>query len=669
MAFRRVIYKNTDDSQQSSPAYVLTFVRWSNRDTINYSTDAQDTRRPLVVINDAISVQAVDSKASTTGSATVVLKAADINYATAVSPGDYLIVNLLNDEKKAVEVAERALVQKNINRYQDGFKGLYKIQKVRRQIVVNEQTGHKVYQYVIHAFSFSEFNTVIYYNPTATKAFRESRLLFLSQFADFWTTTSTDRGNLSNVQKILVKLTKALLGEGLRNKGKGLGIDSTSNDQFKVPKTVANLLGVRGVSGITIPDIYRFVFGIWKGSSNTQISENEVESSVGTIARGFNRGITQIESNQTFFQVGKGGEGERLQGWRLLAAEDFNYKSIWSIIQSYMNSSINEAYTCNRVGVDGNVYPTMIVRQKPFNSQHFETPNKVQGSTSKKNPRVPFTRFFDLPQWRIDPDIIYSIDLGKDEISRVNYVQLYGRSLSVLPSFNESLQARNIYYDQDDIQRHGLKPSIVTSNFDFPLNQGADTTTDANKWAALLFDMLNAGQNRESGTITCYGIVEPICVGDNLVFDGNVYHIEAVSHSLSISAGGRKTFRTNLTVSFGTNLASNRARPVYPQQENTFVDQENIRDYERIQERVLPGISEAQNLPYSERSGNRRLGEQVKNDQERQRDQASFSGPAVNTPAGSRPDRVGINKQAEEQIKKSQSKYRDETLKKDKKGQ
>lgn len=636
MAFTRTIYKNTKDSQQSSPAYVLTFIRWSNRDTINYNTPAEDTRRPLVVINDAVSVQTSESKSSVTGACNITLKAGDINYATAVAPGDFVFVNLLNDENTAVEVAERALGVQPINRYQDGFKGLYKVQKVRRQIVTDPGSGRKTYQYVVHAFSFTEFKTVIYYNPTAVKAFQESRLLFLSLFSDWWSTVSTDRDNLANVQKVLVKLVKALLGEGLRNKSGSLSIEATSNDQFKLPALVGRLMGIQSKRTLTVPDVYHFIFGIWKQASD-KTNEGSPSSNANSIAKGMNPSIKPFTGNSTFFKAGN----ENLQGWRLVAAEDFNYKEIWSIIKSYMNAGINEAYTTNRVAPDGSVYPTMIIRQKPFNSEHFTSPPQVNNKKGDKGPSTPFTRYFELPRWRVDPDIIYSLDLGKDEIARVNYVQLYGRSVSIVPGYNESLQAQNIFFDQDDIQRHGLKPAIITSNFDFPLKRG-DTNSDAKRWAWLLFDMLNAGQNRESGTLVCYGIVEPISVGDNLVLDGNVYHIESVTHTMQVQAGGRKTFRTTINLSFGTNLASDRTRPVYPQQENTFTQFETERDYEKIQEKILPGITDTQFLPYSE-GKSRTRGDVTANDQERQDNQASFTRPAKGQAGPGRASTVGVN--------------------------
>lgn len=619
MAFTRTVLKNSLDSHQASPAYVLTFVRWSNRDTVNYNTPAEDTRRPLVVINDAVAIQVSDSKASVTGSCNITLKAGDINYSTAVAPGDFVFVNLLNNENDAVRVAQKALGAQAINRYEDGFKGLYKVQKVRRQLISDPGTGQKMYQFVINAFSFSEFNTIVYYNPTAAKAFKESRLLFLSNFADWWGNFATKKeGGISNLQKILIALTKALFGTGLTNKSRVFGKEATSNDQFTMPALVGRLMGNSG-SKFYVSDVYHFIYGIWKNkqTNNSQNASADAES----IAKGMNPSIKAIQNDSTFFEAGT----TKLQGFRLLSAEDFNYKTIWSIIKAYMNPAINEAYTTNRVALNGSVYPTLIVRQKPFTSEHFTQPAQVQGKKGKKGPETPYTKFFELPRWRINPDLLYSMDLGKDEVGRINYVQLFGRSISILPGLNEALQARNIFFDRDDIKRHGLKPAIVTTNFDFVFDGKTDVATKAKAWSWLLFDMLNGLQNKESGTLVSYGIQEPIAVGDNLEFDGNVYHIESVSHTLQIQPNGTKAFRTSINVSHGVSLESNVQKPVYPQQEHTFTEFERQRDYNR--EQILPGLSDTQFLPYSE-GKSRTLGELTATTEERQSEQATFTRPS-----------------------------------------
>jgi len=586
MAYTKQIPQNPTGVYQTSPSYVLSFIRWFNRDTINYDDTEPQVSHPLVVVNDAVSIQVSESKSRLTGVLNIILKAGDINYATTLSPGDYVLVNLVNSEEKAIDIAQRAEGLRPINNYGDGFKGVYKIQKVRRQVIVDPNSGIKRYQFVVHAFSYTELNTTIYYNPTAVASFKKSKLLFIAQFADFWSEVSGSNKNLSNVQKVLVELTKALLGVGL-NKYADLTISATQNAQFIAPRFLGRLLGVEG-SNLSIVDIYHFIYGVWKGvfSQTTHL----------TPGQGFNPNIENVKGNKTFFQT-KGGASSRLKGYRLLSAEDFNQKQLWSILLSYSNGAINESYTSTRVGLDNKVYPTLIFRQKPFNSKHFESPNKINNVSSKKKIDYYHTKFFELPRWKIDPSLIYNIDLGKDEVSRVNFLQLYGRSIAINDNINQALQAENIFFDQEDIQRHGMHPAIITSGFDFPVED--DLKKQSKDWAYLLFDMLNAGQLRESGTISCVGIEEPIAVGDNLNFDNSIYHIETVTHNMIIDhTTGKKQFRTHLVLSFGTSLDSDKTTAVYPQMQFSDTLKERIRD--RRHEEILPGYSDTEDIPYSE---------------------------------------------------------------------
>lgn len=602
MAYVRNLYQNTRDSHQTSPAYVLTIVRWNNRDTVNYKEPNELTRKNFVVINDAIDIQIGESKSNITGSLNVTLMAGDINYATAFHPGDYIIVNLLNDEKKAMEVYNRASDGLPINRYEDGFKGLYKIQKIRRQIVTDPSSGKKTYQFMLHAFSFTELNSVIYFNPTAAAALGGNEKLFLTRFSDFWSGIVTSD---SNVQSLHMKLTKALLGSGLNKSD--FTISESQNAEFIVPPSVSALMN-RGNGKKTITDIYNFIYGVWKANgASTETNPNSDNIKPGV---GFNPNIKAFKSDKNFFVV-SGGNAAQLKGYNTVQVEDFNQKKIWSIMQTYSNSAINESYTANRVGIDGNVYPSIIVRQKPFNSVHFgSSDRKVNG---KKNAPIDYshTKFLEIPRWKISPSLIYGIDLGKDDIGRINFVQLYGRSLSVVADVNQAYQAFNIFFDQEDIKRHGMRPAVITSNFDYPQSTSL-SDLQAKSWSWLLFDMLNGMHLRESGTISCYGIEEPIAVGDNIEFDNAVYHIEGISHKMSMDvASGIKSFRTQLTVSFGTGLDSNRNIPAYPQMEKTDSLTERLRDKEGI----YPGFSDTQHLPRAE--GNSRiLGEEVKKTEE-----------------------------------------------------
>jgi hypothetical protein len=597
--FTQSIRKNTEDSHQASPAYVITFVRWANRDPVNYqdpqnpNTDpTQQVRDPLVVISDCINLNVSNSKSGLSSSCTATLLAGEINYSTAVHPGDYMIVNMLNYESDAVKVAQKALAQQSINKYEDGFKGVYKIQKVRRRLTVNPESGTKQVAYTVHAFGFTELNTVIYYNPAISEKFASSDVLFIAQFADFWSQFATSKDNTKKVQIVLKYLIKAILGKGINRND--FTIPATQNNQFIIPQLLGKLLN-RPISKVAT-DIYNFYFGIWSlatGSTNETPGQN------------FNSMFEQWDQDTNFYKV----KGDReMQGWRLLAAENWNFKQIWSILGSYLNGAINEMYTTYRVGPDNFVYPSIIARQKPFSSDHFLNPNRINNVDNLPAVNTAHTKFSSIPRWRISPDLLYDIDLGKDEASRVNFVQVFGRSIAASDQENQASQIGlgNFFFNPIDVKRHGLKPSVITTEFDFPGGTG-ENVKQSRAWAYLLFDMMYAGELRESGTLTFYGIQDPISVGDNIEFDNNIYHIESVNHILQIAPDGKKLFRTSLTLSFGTSLDSDSTAPVYPQMENTFSDNERSDDYSN--ERILPGNSDTQDIPYD---STRKDGEKIR---------------------------------------------------------
>lgn len=579
-AYTREIVKNTPDSHQTSPAYVLTFVRWANRDTVNYSGDKFTARKPMVVINDCVDLTVSENKRNVTSSCTIVLKSGDINYATALSPGDFVTANIVNSEGERDGLVEKIKKSKPINHYKDGFKGVFKVQKVSRKFSVSPETGIKSYFYIVQAYGFTELNTLIYFNPTAAAAFQKTRLFFLAQFGkNVSNLFDTNRGE-SNIADILKRLTKAMLGVGIKNK-KEPTMPTTQNKGFIYPKEIAELLNRKGAK--TCSDIYNFIIGTWKSFKPAGQDKDP--------GKMFNQYMKSFGGDETFYKMHKG----KLEGWKVLSPSDFNNKQIWSVLQSYSNPAVNESYTTTRIGEDGYVYPTVIFRQKPFTSLHF-----------KPTKHIPLTRFLGLPRWKVSPDLITGYELGKDEAARINFIQVYGRSMSMCDQYNSSLQATNIFFDQDDIIKHGMKPVTITTGFDYPIKE-KNPIFQAKEWSELLFDMLNAGQLRESGNVTCIGIQEPIAVGDNLEFDNSVYHIESITHRYAVSPDGRKIFRTILQVTFGTGLDSTKSKPVYPQMDNQDANAERERDW--FEGGFLPGITDVQHLP---ENPNRSDGEKTK---------------------------------------------------------
>lgn len=550
---------------QTSPAWVLTFVRWQSRvpsrDGANLNLSV---REPLVVVNDCVSVSTAWEKGSHTPAMQAMLKLGDIDYMTALAPGDFVFVNMLDSPEEAIRVAQSAKKARSINHEHDGFKGFYRVQSVRKLIQVDPGTGIKTTSVQIQGYAFTEFNNVIYFNPyLITEAQKSNDFLFLTNLSTAWQQSVVNKPN-NTVQYIVKLLVQFFIGNGPNAESSQIkdfsNLKITQNTHFYMPREVGSLMGLSRVE--SAKDVYIYLFGVQKYQAGSEATE---------LAEGMNPVIKNIDGR--FYDT-----GNPCQGYAWVKAEFWNQVSAWSIINQYLNAPINEIYNCFRLDRNGRILPTMVMRQMPFSSE------KYSGTA---------TKFLNLPRWRISPDLIYSINLGRDEAARTNFVQLFGRNLALANpelGITQQISQGNFDVDIEDVRKHGLRPIVFNSNFD--LNFAEKSITLAPTWAKLMGDAIIGSHLKVSGSITCAGIVEPIAVGDNLELDGIVYHIESITHMASVTGNGEKTFKTTLSLSHGVDIRSTAAGTQYAYMSNVTAKSENDRDYER--ERLLPGISDSQ---------------------------------------------------------------------------
>jgi hypothetical protein len=559
---------------QTSPAWVLSFVRWENRDTHRTKTvSATEVRDPLVVENDCIQLNVTTSKGSLTPSMSATLVQTDVNYLASVAPGDFVFVNMLNWLDDARRVADQARARKAINGVKDGFKGIFKVQGVRRVITTDPNTGTKIVLVRINGYAFTEFNNTIYFNPYLLEAQdQNNQLLFASYIGNDWASLVNEKG-LVNVQDILAVLIQSLIGTGISEQGRTdkNGTVKSPNVHFFIPQLVGNLLGITGAKAAK--DIYSYLFGI----------QSYASGSAQSLGGGMNpQGLVSKFGNFRY-------TGTPCQGDSLVKPEYWNQVKTWAILNQYTNAPLNELYTCFRVTPTNRVMPTLVFRQVPFTTEDFANGNYT------------VTRFMNLPRWKISPALVIDQDIGRDEAARVNFVQYFGRSsLGVAGSdIAQEIAQGNYVYDIDDVQRSGLRPYIVTTQFDEPT-----TVSKAYRspfWAKIMGDALIGGHLKFNGTLFCAGLVDPIAVGDNLEFDGIVYHIEQITHACSISVGdGRKVFRTTINLSSGLSVESSSQGTKYPEMTYTNANDERNVDWNGNQ--ILPGVSESQDVHYRNQS-------------------------------------------------------------------
>ena len=197
----------------------------------------------------------------------------------------------------------------------------------------------------------------------------------------------------------------------------------------------------------------------------------------------------------------------------------------------------------------------------------------------------------------MSPDLIYNLNFSKNESLRFNLIHIIGstndsqKDLAIQAFANSD--SSNVYVDEIDIQRHGLRPYTKISNFDW--TDAQDTIGYSPQWAALCFDWVYGGHLRLNGTISCVGIEDDICIGDNLQLHNTVFHIESIQHVAGISPDGKKMFRTNLSLTHGMDKRSSTKKPVYPEMDFTDTLRDRIDDYESG-EQILPGFSDTQDI-------------------------------------------------------------------------
>jgi hypothetical protein len=580
MAYIKDIVPNSPDSHQTAPAYMLTFVRWGVRDTntINDINLGISVKEPLIVINDCVSLNVSMSKRSHIQGASMVLLAGEVNYSAAVAPGDFVFINMLDNDEKLFgkggshskynknSLFDRALNKQPINGSHDGFKGIFKVSAVRKFLQVNKSNGVKTVNFQITAQAFTELDQVIYFNSYAFDAAKDGDRVLTSlngQVAkDFLEKQTKEDLSLASIYKLLMQYT---LGGGFPPDFAPTGKDVTVNynKNFKIPSGVANFIGLKGAR--TASDIFTHYIGIQKYNNravNETVGLNPIHTRAGA-----------------FLDCGASPSGSTL-----IIGEYWNQVTAWSLINQYINPSVNEIFTCFRLIPEGKVVPCIVFRQKPFTSDKF----------NKENPSIDATVFSSLPRWRIDPSLIYSYSLGRDNSARINFVQVIGKSR--LLSFDDIISwqssLKSWVEDDEDIQRNGLKPFITTSDFDFPTtDQKASLSPN---WTKLNYDWLNNGHLKENGKITCSGIEEPISVGDNLEFDGVIYHIEEINHSMTTGNDGHKTFETSVNISYGVSKQSNTSVNAYPEDSAlSSMDDRRDSDY-NSGNRTIPGVSDDQ---------------------------------------------------------------------------
>jgi hypothetical protein len=133
-----------------------------------------------------------------------------------------------------------------------------------------------------------------------------------------------------------------------------------------------------------------------------------------------------------------------------------------------------------------------------------------------------------------------------------NFIHITNISPRAGPT-EHTIQRANVNPENDinDVLRSGLRSVLQTTNT-FPLTtDGPNKHGPASFWTAMAADRMMGFHLRWGGQITLKGIRHPICVGDNVQVLDILYHIEGVTHNMTIQPDGKINFETVLQVSAG----------------------------------------------------------------------------------------------------------------------
>ena len=616
----------------SSPGWAVCVVRlglplsYSREKGKSVTTDVSQgahLRGPnLIITSDCISLNVSGSKDSHTKTLVAELRQTDHNYLVEILPGDWVLAWMVHDETALEELLKRvkeANPDKPCNGFDDGFKFLGRVDGVRKRMHLDRSSGMKTSSVTMTAIGFRELDTQFFYDSYLSKNDDSTIGSWLTQVGlDLEVLFSVDikKGEKNNSRKLIAALLDLLVGKGVKNnKVNAAEQEVQKNGQSQFGSLQATAGAGTTASGQEAPFSYLVprVVGALMGKKAEDASKNGGIMSYADIletlmgVQTYNASAGGNESPGTLLNPTISSEswparmytGKDLLGSFLPVMPQFTNKPLWSVLQQFLNETINEMYTAMRVNPAGQVVPTLVVRQIPFTTEAFHDTSQDVVGAGPKPQAVDTTPFLTVPRWKLHPVMVNDLDIGRSDATRINFVHIYGQDANLSAdgqvTFTQQLVSNPPSRDDLDIQRSGLRSYMTTVACTLRDQVGRTPGT----WMALVADWTIGSQYTLNGTLSSVGIRAPICEGDNLEFDSVVYHIQSVSHHCMIEANGGKSWSTTVTLtngmrSDGVSDVDSVKFPMYPglkAADNTALDPGlSIDDkYDRTDPRVKDG--------------------------------------------------------------------------------
>lgn len=525
---------NSTNELSLSPQWLMCCVRFEHRTTYSrtlkksQSLDPSEVvaeARPLIIRRDCTQLSVTKNKRSCVGNLVANLKAGDRNYLAEITPGDWILAWMLQSPEEADEVERKIRAGEPCNQFNDGLKFVGRVYSVQKTMSVTAD-GKKSLGYSVQGNSFAEFNSMVFYD----KSF-EIKDTFIGTWLgrlgiainEFITAEGID------VNKAIPTLLDVLLGRGIGQQAAnpsgdpllqavtGLTSSKEAPYAYAVPKTVAKLLGRVAPSKpvFSYADLLNSMFGIQKYTTNTEVLN------------------VLYGGTPDYKRIFRPARFRPMLGSFTPAVSSFNGKTVWAALEQYLNPAINEMFTCLRMNAQGEVLPTLVVRQLPFSS------------TSEGDRQ---TGFLEVPRWKPPDAMVTNYLFSRSDAMRLNFVHVLAQAQAQARPDNtqQQLLFSPPIRDDQDIRRSGLRADIQTVACGI-----RDQELGPKEWVDIRTDILMGGHMLLSGTVEMYLVQEPICEGDNFEYEGVVFHIESVTHTCATSEDGRRHAGTTLQLSYG----------------------------------------------------------------------------------------------------------------------
>lgn len=563
--------------------YPLTFDRRTMKSTIQTpDLGVSIFGSPLIITDECLSMEVETNKSSYIGTLLVQLSPGTMHWLSEVYPKDWCAAWMFNDQDSAYKLVQ-TLQSGNldgggfgsvINGFYSGLKFYGKVSSIRKVLAVQQQ-GLKTVSYRLQANMGKEFDSSVFY-----EAGLEQQLPGLGQWIsrvgeNFDKLISISAQGMKTMD-VIPQLLNTFYGSGVpqsfTNSGAqplqvttGGGSSAEAPYAFILPTFLGNFFGKNTNSKaggiLSFADILEVTLGIQKyQQGQAQASPSMVQQPQALFTP---QNLVQDPSYTNTLPNGN----LQKTGTDLLGVfpaekpEVFN-KSVWSCLQQYLNPVINEMFYTLRCNGQGCITPQLIIRQIPFTTESYAQQQQTQATSGyiyglgpeataqlTSNVTSAVTRFLEVPRWRVHPVLVDTADLGRSDAEHFNFFHIYGQAglTSPLTDMTVQLVQNPPIRDDADIMRSG------PSNFQqmVPASQKDILGGGPAIWMGLAADFHLGSEFCLNGTLNLLGVQAPICIGDNLEFDGAVFHIESVLHSCRIAPGGVKTFYTSLQLSHG----------------------------------------------------------------------------------------------------------------------